>query len=113
MSRVETIEANIKAAMGRNANWLQMQDQQEGITVLVCAGGPSLGASLPSIRAHVASGAYVFAVNGTHKYLWENHIFPNAHIVCDARAENIDFVPDLSHLLRAALFFAMRSPSAG
>jgi hypothetical protein len=68
-----------------------MEAQHSG-TALVVAGGPSLSGSLPSIVAHKAAGAALFAVNGSLAYLRDRNITADYHVVLDARPENTAFV---------------------
>lgn len=63
-----------------------------GRTVALCGSGPSLRDTLENIRAMKKRGAFIIAMNGTAKFLYENGIKPDAMAMVDPRAENIDFV---------------------
>lgn len=88
----ETIKSNILSAKQRNAQWLRLCEPHDG-EALICAGGPSLKDDLPSIKAHIAQGAKVYAVNNALAFAAFNGIIPDAHVILDARPENIAFVP--------------------
>lgn len=87
----EVIEANIRSAMQRKDPWLKMESPHDG-TALIVAGGPSLAEELNSIKAHKSRGAYIIAVNDCARYLNDRGIKANAHVILDARPENVRFV---------------------
>lgn len=62
--------------------------------LVIVGGGPSLADTLTDIRFLRQQGATIWALNNTYKYLRDNDITPNAHIMLDARQENIEFLPD-------------------
>lgn len=59
---------------------------------VICGGGPSLTATLESIRALKASGAKLYALNNTAELLSRAGIRPDAQVIVDPRAGNIVFL---------------------
>lgn len=59
---------------------------------VVCGGGYSLAGTLESVRELKAAGARVFALNNAAKYLNENGIRPDVHIIVDPREKNLAFL---------------------
>lgn len=87
----EQIVANIKNALTLPYPWLQLTDAHDGHAVIV-GGGPSLKDDLKEIRERQNRGQVIFSTNGTLKYLLENGIAPDCHVMIDAREENAEFV---------------------
>lgn len=94
---VEIAVNNIKSACERDLPWLEIQRPNPGDAVII-GGAPSLKEKLGEIRARKQSGHFIISTNGTHDYLIENGIIPDAHIIIDARPENVKFLskPDKS-----------------
>jgi Protein of unknown function DUF115/Methyltransferase domain len=86
-----TLLANVKHAIGRKCQWLKPGAETD--TAVIVGGGPSLTANLFYIRGMQMAGAKVYAVGNAYQYLHSHGLRPDAHVLCDARAENIDFVP--------------------
>ena len=63
-------------------------------SLCIVGGGPSLKRDLDKIKTMAANGSTIWALNNTFRYLCSNGIEPDAHILLDARIENIDFVPE-------------------
>jgi hypothetical protein len=87
------IEANIIANLPRPVRWFTGFGAQSKAVALVC-GAPSMRASLPDIRAQKRRGARIVTVNNAWRFLVENGIRPDVHVMLDARPENADFVKD-------------------
>jgi uncharacterized Rossmann fold enzyme len=87
----DRIRTNIKHALSK-PKWIEMRDGTQYPAIIV-GGGPSLEHDLWRIRGHQLSGGLVYATNNTYRYLKENGITPDAHVMHDARAENLAFVP--------------------
>lgn len=62
--------------------------------LVICGGGPSLADNLEKILLMQRNGAVIWALNNTFRYLSEHGINPDAHIMLDAREENIKFLPE-------------------
>jgi FkbM family methyltransferase len=94
-SNVETnnLRENVKHALSIGCKWLEAQPEHEGSACIV-GGGPSLKDTLFYIRGMQMAGSYVFATGNSYAYLKANGIQPDAHVLLDARAENLSFVPD-------------------
>ncbi len=87
----EQIRANIRHALTK-PNWITKRDGTQYPAIIV-GGGPSLASDLWRIRGYQLSGAVVFATNNTYRYLKENGITADAHVMHDAREQNLEFVP--------------------
>lgn len=87
----DQIRSNIAHALSK-PNWIEMRDGTQYPAIIV-GGGPSLEHDLWRIRGYQLSGGVVYATNNTYRYLKENGITPDAHVMHDARAENLAFVP--------------------
>lgn len=61
-------------------------------SAVICAPGPSLKDSLKEIRWHQRNGATVISLNNALGYLSGRKITPDAHVMLDARPENIAFL---------------------
>lgn len=61
-------------------------------TAMVVGGGPSLADTLQTLRFHRERGGHIFSLNNTHDWLIEHGIFPQFHVMLDARQENAGFV---------------------
>jgi len=64
-------------------------------TVLaICAGGPSLSATLGELKQAKQDGAKVVALAGAANFLLKNGITPDCHILLDSRIGNTKFITD-------------------
>lgn len=63
--------------------------------VIIVGGGPSLAGGLDEIKARQENGVKVWATNNSYRYLKSHGIQPDAHVLLDARPDNITFLePD-------------------
>lgn len=62
--------------------------------VCIVGGGPSLKSSIMELKKRQAEGQIIWALNNSFNYLLEHDIQPHAHIMLDARPENVNFVPE-------------------
>lgn len=85
------VRRNIQHALGK-PKWIEMRDGTQYPAIIV-GGGPSLEQDLWRIKGYQLSGAVVYATNNTYDYLKERGITPDAHVMHDARPENLSFVP--------------------
>lgn len=90
----ETLRANVLSAIARPSRWVKAAEDSR--TAVIVGGGPSLAEHLFYIKGMQMAGAKVFATGNTWKYLQANGITAEAHVLLDARPENIDFVPSES-----------------
>lgn len=88
----DRMRANIAHALTK-PNWIEMRDGT-AMPAIIVGGGPSLANDLWRIRGYQLSGAVVYATNNTYRYLKENGITPDAHVMHDAREGNLPFVPN-------------------
>ena len=84
---------NIEINSNRDLPWFTGHPPREQVAVLVC-GGPSMKANIEAIRKHKRRGAKIVTVNNALRYLAERGIKPHAHVMLDAREENVAFVQD-------------------
>lgn len=87
----EGLLANVRASVARDLPWFTGFGPGKQVAVLV-AGGPSMREGLEAIRAHKQRGARIVTVNNAWRFLVENGIKPDTHIMLDARPENAAFI---------------------
>lgn len=87
----DTLRDNAVDALKR-PHWLAMKPEHKGVALIV-GGGPSLAETLFYVRGMQKNRCTVFATNNTYRYLKEQGIQPDAHVMLDARPQNIEFVP--------------------
>lgn len=85
--------SQIQHAMTLPHAWLQQQEAHDLHAVIV-GGGPSLKENLAEIKLRQDNGQKIFATNNTFKFLKDNGITADFHVMLDARPENAEFVPD-------------------
>ena len=90
----ETLRENVQYAL-QYPRWISPREPHQRVAVIV-GGGPSLKETLFYIRGMQLSGCVVFATGNTYRYLAENWIQADAHVLLDARPENVEFVPNNS-----------------
>lgn len=90
---LEAILSNICSNVQRDLPWFSGFPRRKGAVALVC-GGPSMKDSLTDIRAQKRRGAKIVSVNNALRFLVENGVTPDAHVMLDARPENAEFVRD-------------------
>ncbi len=90
-TRDETLFEHVRSAIARKGAWLKAGNDSR--TAVIVGGGPSLKEHLFYIRGMQGAGAVVYATGNTYQYLLENGIQADAHILLDARMENLEFVP--------------------
>lgn len=88
----DQLKANLTHALTK-PRWIEMRDGT-AVPAIIVGGGPSLVNDIWRIRGYQLSGAVVFATNNTYRYLKDNGITPNAHVMHDAREGNLPFVPE-------------------
>ncbi len=84
------LHANVRNAL-HHPNWLKPGTDDR--TAVIVGGGPSLKEHLHYVRGMQMSGAKIFATNNAFRYLKEHGITADAHVMLDARGENLAFVP--------------------
>lgn len=87
---ITTVRANAAANVPR-AEPVAWPMPAHDRTVIIAAGGPSLGRWLPSLQferaaASLGAGADLWALNGVHDYLIERGIVPDAMVMLDSRS---------------------------
>lgn len=97
----EAIYSNIRENSANRKDWVKCTDAHDGIAVL-CGSGPSLADTLDDIKWLQASGAKVFAMNGSAKFLFDNGVMPDYQVMIDARIETADLVGPAKHHLFAS-----------
>lgn len=91
------ILANVAANVQRDLPWFRPSAERLSDTMVLVCGGPSLNDSIPAIKDHRRRGARIVSVNNTLRFLQSHGITPDAHVMLDARPENVEFVKDASH----------------
>ncbi len=87
----ETLRQNVISAIDLKCRWLAVENRTD--TAVIVGGGPSLAEHLHYVRGMQMAGARVYAVGNTYAYLKSHGINADAHVLLDAREENLDFVP--------------------
>jgi uncharacterized Rossmann fold enzyme len=92
----QTLHEHVRSALKVSRKWLQGGTDTR--TAVIVGGGPSLAEHLFYIHGMQMAGAVVYATNGAYGYLKEHGIQADAHVMLDARFENLNFIPDNSCL---------------
>jgi len=100
--------SNVAAACALGLPEIDSYDAVEQPAVVV-GGGPSLAASLESIREMQQHGARIFALNNTARYLLEHGIQPDVQVVLDPRPGTAAFVTE--HLTGELLICSQCHPA--
>lgn len=87
----EQIIKNVRHSLTLGLPTIKQEGPHDKIAVLV-GGGASI--DLDMVRTHQEHGHDIFAMNGSFKYLKESGIYPNYHVMLDARPENAEFIDD-------------------
>ncbi len=103
----DEIEANVRANAALDLKWLGAVEPHDGIAIMV-GGGASVGDHLDDIRALVAQGGTVFAINAASKFLHENGVAVDWQVTCDAKAETASLIDPRA---RGHLFASHVSPA--
>jgi uncharacterized Rossmann fold enzyme len=85
--------ANVRANVQRDLPWFSGFGDQDKACVIV-GGGPSLSDSVQAIKDHRRRGAKIISVNNAMRYLIKHGLTPDAHVMLDARKENLHMVED-------------------
>lgn len=83
---------NAVSALERDCAWVTQEPVKDNAAIIV-GGGPSLKDNLFYIRGMKLNGCKIFATGNSYQYLKANGIQPDAHVLLDARPQNIEFVP--------------------
>lgn len=87
----QKILENIKSACERDLEWFDFKPDHDG-HVCIVGGAPSLADSMNEIAWRKGRGHQVWALNGSADYLLRHAIIPDAHVLLDARPENVSFL---------------------
>lgn len=91
-THLDVIRAQAKSsALRTNITRLKSQPAND-LHVAIVGGGPSLPSQLDEIRWRRSIGQKIWALNGTHDWLIDHGITPDAMVLLDARRENVQFV---------------------
>jgi hypothetical protein len=82
---------NIRANVTRDLEWFSGFDKQDKACVIV-GGGPSMRDHVTAIKGRRRRGDRIITVNNALGYLHDRGLTPDAHVMLDARAENVAFV---------------------
>lgn len=89
------LKDHVRLACEKNLPWLKEALPHDGHVAIV-AGGPSVADCVDEIKWRKSIGQQIWAVNGTAAFLRRNGLIPDAHIIVDARQENITFLKNAS-----------------
>jgi len=106
---------NIRQNSRLPKKWLNYSEPH-GKTAILCGSGPSLADNLDDIRALIAEGGVVFAMNGSAKYLFDHGILADYQVILDARIETAQLIgPAKNHLFASQVHPELfkRLPDAG
>lgn len=95
------VKSNIRKSIKMGISVITKEDPHDGHAVIV-GGAPSLADNLMDIAMRSEHNQKVFATNNTYKYLRMNGIQADAHVMLDARIENVEFVPERVECLYAS-----------
>jgi uncharacterized Rossmann fold enzyme len=95
VSNTVNVKENILSACSRDIKRLDFAPVNDRICIIV-GGGPSLQETMDEIHFHVKQGATIIALNGSARFLNEEGIIPDIHIIIDAREGNIKFLDSQS-----------------
>ena len=84
---------NVKANVLRDVPWFTGFGEQDRPCVIV-GGGPSLSDSVRAIKDWKRKGVKIITVNNALRFLVSKGITPDAHVMLDAREENLHMVED-------------------
>ena len=90
---------NIRQNIDRDVEWFLGNDKVPGSCVIV-GGGPSMKDSLQAIKDHRRRGARIVTVNNALSYLHDRWITPDAHVMLDAREENVSMIENAPKSVR-------------
>lgn len=90
-TNIERVIGNIRYSSGLDLDWLEMKPEHQKRAIL-CGGGPSIANSIEEIRFQKDSGAVIFTMNGSDKYLHDHGIKSDIYTMIDSRPENIRFL---------------------
>ena len=88
---IETMLAQARENLSRGLPMFVGQPRHLG-SALVIGGGPSLNDTLPKLRFRRNWGGTIFAVGNTSDWLIKCGLYPDFHVLLDARPENVEFV---------------------
>lgn len=89
---IETIIGQVKFnSENQDVRWLRSCEKPKK-HVCIVGGAPSLKDCLSGLKLRKRLGHTIWALNGTHDYLIENGIIPDASIIMDARPDNVKFL---------------------
>lgn len=75
---------NVASAMAAGYTQLAATEAHDKVA-MICGGAPSLARQIDLLRPMQASGAIVFSCNQADAFLRENGVWPNFHVMIDAR----------------------------
>jgi len=84
---------NIRQNVKRDLEWFSGFDTQ-GTACVIVAGGPSMKENVKAIKDHKRRGARIVTVNNALGFLLSKGVKPDAHVMLDARADNVGMVED-------------------
>lgn len=87
----ERVVENCAASIARGLPELAALAPATDVPLCICGGGPSIEGDAQEILARAKNGQHVWALNGTHDWLIERGIVPNAAWCVDSQPDNVRF----------------------
>lgn len=94
-SEEDQLVKNIEYSTKLDRQWLENHAPEHKGHAVIVGGGPSLWGDLEEIKWRATQGQTIFALNNSWKWLLDNKINPDIHVMLDARPENAKFVPNV------------------
>ncbi len=106
----KAMEDNVRSSLKLPLEILENQySTPKESNLLIVGGGPSLTECLGEISLRKRAGCIIWALNNSFRFLCEHGVTPDAHIMLDAREENIHFIPEKTETV--LLYSAQCHPS--
>lgn len=99
----EELSDNIDYALSLDIPHINQEEAPHDKSLCIIGGGPSLKIYLTDLRKRQSEGQIIWALNNSFKWLIERGIYPDGHLILDAREENAAFVPEST---KAVLLYA-------
>lgn len=92
----EKLEENVRHTISLNLPTLDTMGEFNEARAILVGGGPSLADHISEMKVRQQCGEKIFALNGALKFLEDNGLVADYHVIADARPENAAFVPENS-----------------
>lgn len=90
---------NIRKALARRNDELTAELPAHGKHAVICGGGPSIAGFVPELKARAEHDQTIVALNNSWRWLESKGLPTHMQVMCDARLENLAFVPPAGMLM--------------